>query len=620
MIMSSSFYRGLVGLVIIVFAALPAAAQTSGEDAPVRLVQPKQERAGQTADSDIAFIKQLMARGAYMTAAGLLEDEYNVSPGNREIINLLLNCYLELKAYPKAGMLLNRELEKNPDDFDYNEQLLVIHIRTGADSLVTRQLDSMLALFPDREQVYERLAGKLTENGLVDLAIEVIRRGREHFEDPYLFGIELATLLEIKREYYNSVMEYFRALHHDTTLAGGVDHRLGNLIRYPGASDDVIAALRDLLDTLPNNKYALGILQEAYVQEEMFEEAFDLTIALDSINGSGGKDIYIYLQRCRERQLHDQVIRMAEYIDSTFGDASMISEYRFFCAEALTGLSRFDEALDVLRQIYETFPMARDKARALLQAGQIYRYHLARHDTARRYYDSVISQFNIQPINYLTRVEIAELLIVQGRLDSARVNLEKLSERNVSDAQAEKIAYQLAMIHFYKKEFEKADEAFRTLVVRYPRGFYVNDALINSLIIGEAALGFEEALARYAEALFYEVRLMPDSVVARYSQIMDMDATPLGGLAAYQLADFYRENGDISEALAVVEKTSEEYPEDYFRPYCLKLQADIYFEDKGEAEEAASIYRRLLEEFGDYPFVGEVRQSLQRIQASLPAS
>ncbi len=562
----------------------------------------------------LASIRKLIAQGAYISAINILENIYQNEPDNRGVIELMLTCYLELKAFPKAEILLQRQIEKSPDDY-YNHYLLLdTYLKMGNDSLAEIKANDILKRYPGNKEIQNSLIRALISYGGNQKAMKLIEDGRKEYKQNSLFALEAASIHESKSEFYEAVMEYFKAIQSDTMFIPDVDRRLSSLIRFPGAPPLVIKALRTILDTLPNNTFALKTLEEAYIKNNQFIEAFDICIHLDSLTGHQGNEIFQYLKQCRERKLYEQVIKTSEYIEKNYSSNWIHSQYRFYYAEALTEIGMVSDAISGYNLIIKNYPQARDKAEALLLLGNIYRYKLGNLDSAKMYYDSVANYYQFAPYTYSAPIEIAKLYLVKGKLDSSAGIFEKLRAAEPEAERKEFIDYHLGLILFFKYQYRDADLAFRKLMAEYPRGFYVNDALQNSLVISETAETSPEVLANYADAIYYEMREIPDSVEAKLKAIMAQGDTPLVGLTNYRLALHYVANSHIASALEIIEKMEKDHLDNHFYPYCLKLKGDIYFNSADRKNDAALIYKTILEKYNDYPFNGEVREKLQELE------
>ncbi len=569
--------------------------------------------------NDFKLIHQLLAQGAYISAANMLEGLYELQPDDRNVISLLLLCYTELKAYSKAEMLLQRQLEKNENDYLYQFQLLEIYQKTGFDSSVTEQVNNILDRFPGDRDVYLAIIQVLIRDGYTEKGTELILRAREEFNDRNLFILHLATLYETKQSYYEAVMEYFRATETDSATAAEAEKKTAALIRYPLAPDEAIRAFGDILDSLPNNVYALRYLSEAYIKQGKFSEAFETVVRIDSVLNKEGRELLGYLRNCRERKLYDQVLQTSEYFERMYPESNILMNYRLYRAEALRGLGQPYQAIETYNLIVDSSQNRRDRFNALYEIGNIYRYDLIDYDSSRIIYDSISAGCPYGRIVYMANLEKAKLLLVEGDLEKAASSFAGLTSDQLPEEHIEYLEYNLAMIDFLGKNFEDAELKFRKLMQKYPRGFYLNDALINSLIIGESFLVAPEILSEYSEALLFQYRLMPDSMESRFNSIIDQRLSPLTGITYYQLADYYAKNNADYKALEVIDKIEKKYPDDYFYPYCLKIKGDIFFRDEEKKDKASEIYRLILTDYGNYPFLGEIRKKLQKLEGYVSA-
>lgn len=564
--------------------------------------------------SEFQLIHQLLAQGAYIAAANMLEGLYELKPDDRNVISLLLLCYTELKAYSKAEMLLQRQLEKNENDYLYQFQLLEIYQKTGVDSSVTKQINRILDRFPGDQDVYLGLVQVLIRDGYTEKATELILRAREEFKNKNLYTLHLATLYETKQSYYEAVMEYFKATETDSATAVAAEKKTATLIRYPLAPREAVRAFRDILDSLPNNVYALKYLSETYIRQGEFTEALEIVVRIDSVLNKEGRELLGYLRKCRERKLYDQVLQTAEYFERMYPENNALMNYRSYRAEALRGLKQPYQAINTYNLIIDSSQNKRDVFNALYEIGNIYRYDLIDYDSARIIFDSVTIKCPYGQIVYLANLEKAKLFLVEGDLENAAVFFTGLIHDRLPEENIEYLEYNLAMIDFLGKDFENAELKFRKLMQKFPRGFYLNDALNNSLIIGESFLVAPEVLSEYAEALLFQYRLMPDSMESHFNSIINGRLTSLTGITFYQLADYYARNNADKKALDIIDKIEKEYPDDYFYPYCLKIKGDIFSRDEDKKDKASEIYRLILTDYGNYPFLGEIRKKLQELE------
>jgi len=70
---------------------------------------------------------------------------------------------------------------------------------------------------------------------------------------------------------------------------------------------------------------------------------------------------------------------------------------------------------------------------------------------------------------------------------------------------------------------------------------------------------------------------------------------------------------DTSSALVSIDKLTGEFPDSYYSPYGMKIKADILLEKPESVEQAATIYRLLLEKYPNYPFISDVRKKMRQM-------
>ncbi|MDH4157941.1 MAG: tetratricopeptide repeat protein, partial [candidate division Zixibacteria bacterium] len=188
---------------------------------------------------------------------------------------------------------------------------------------------------------------------------------------------------------------------------------------------------------------------------------------------------------------------------------------------------------------------------------------------------------------------------------------QQLSKRQLSDDMMEQVDFHLALVLFFERQFDSARAGFQKLMVEYPRGFYVNDALELLLLMDEAEPA-PELLYDYSSALLFEERRLLDSTVARLNGIVDAENKAIADIALYRLATILLDAADTSAALGKIDRLADEFPESYYLPYGMKTKADIYFLNPDSLDRAREIYQNLLENFPEYPFISEVRKKMRQ--------
>jgi TolA-binding protein len=175
------------------------------------------------------------------------------------------------------------------------------------------------------------------------------------------------------------------------------------------------------------------------------------------------------------------------------------------------------------------------------------------------------------------------------------------------------VSYNLALIDFYAHRYDSSGARFRKLMVDYPRGYYVNDALRLVMLMTEAADN-TGLLDDYSSALLFLERHLPDSARARLQQLVDHDNQALADVALFTLIDVHLSQADTTAALDAIERLVVEFEASYYAPFGIKRKADLLVARPEGVETARELYRRLLQDYPNYPFSSEVRKRLRELE------
>ena len=571
---------------------------------------------GSEAEQKIRLARKLMKQKSYEGASALLETLYEQDRENPVVVNLLFICYNRLGYLLKAEALSRRLVERNPENYVYRLRLAEILAKQARLEEAESAYVEAVSLIPHNNVPQLRaLLRSMTGHGFESMALALIDTVRARLADSALFALDRGEIFERQNDYRQASQEFFAALEDSSRTASDAEKKLLALLDYPESSAEVEKSLLEQADMKVNVR-AAKILSSFYLKAERFDRAFDFAVMQDSLEGRKGSSLLNFMRSSRERKLYHQLARMAEHILSRYDNHPIIGETYFLYGDALVQLGRFDDAIATYDTIFATFPRVQDKAEALYSIGDIYLNHLKDCPRALIFFDSVISHYNAG-LGYLNaKLAVPYCYLRQGTLDEAGSAFEGLLTRRLDEDAKEAVEYNLALILFFEKQFDSSVVAFRKLLVDYPRGFYVNDAL-QLLLLLEEAKGAPKLLYDFSNTLLFEQMRMPDSTVAKLLLIVNNPNRALADVALYKLAVLSLSRTDSLAAIEFIEQLAEEFPESYYLPYGMKAKADIYLARPDGVEQARTIYRRLLEEYPNYPFISEVRKTMRQLEGEV---
>lgn len=569
---------------------------------------------GSEVEQKVRIARKLIKKKNYEGASALLETLYEQDSENRVVVNLLFICYNRLGYLLKAEVLSRRLVERAPENYVNRLRLAEILAKQARlEEAESAYVEAVSLILHNNVPQYRAILRSMTGHGFESMALALIDTARARLADPALFALDRGEIFERQNDYRQASEEFFAALE-DTSgrTASNAEKKLLALLDYPESSSEVEKALLEQTDRHINVR-AAKILSSFYLKAERFDRAFDFAVMQDSLEGRKGSPLLNFMRSSRERKLYHQLARMAEYVLSRYDNHPIIGETYFLYGDALVQLGRFDDAIATYDTVFATFPRVQDKAEALYSIGYIYLNHLNDCPRALIFFDSVINHYNAG-LGYLNaKLAVPYCYLRQGILDEAGSAFENLLTRRLDEDAKEAVEYNLALIHFFEKQFDSSVVAFRKLLVDYPRGFYVNDAL-QLLLLLEEAKGAPKLLYDFSNALLFEQMRMPDSTAAKLLLIAGNTNRALADVALYKLAVLSLSRADSSAAVEFIEQLAEEFPESYYLPYGMKTKADICLARPDGVEQARSIYRRLLEEYPNYPFISEVRKTMRQLE------
>jgi tetratricopeptide (TPR) repeat protein len=586
------------------------------EEQKVRVLEAEliKDTPGSEIEQKVRIARKLIKKKDYEGASALLEMLYEQDRERQVVVNLLFICYNRLGYLLKAEALSRRLVERNPESYINRLRLAEILAKQARlDEAETAYREAVSLISHDDVPRYRTILQSMIGHGFETMALTLIDTARARLVDPALFAIDRGEILERQNAYRQASEEFFTALE-DTSgkTASNAEKKLLALLDYPESSAEVEKALMEQTNVKVNAR-AAKILSTFYLKEERFDRAFDFAVMQDSLEGRKGSSLLNFMRSCRERKLYHQLARMAEHILSRYDNHPIIGETYFLYGNALVRLGRFDDAIATYDTVFATFPRVQDKAEALYIIGDIHLNYLNDCPRALIFFDSVINHYNAG-LGYLNaKLAVPYCFLRQGILDKAGSTFAELLTNRLDENNKEAVEYNLALILFFEKKFDSSMVAFRKLLVDYPRGFYVNDAL-QLLLLLEEAKGAPKLLYDFSNALLFEQMRIPDSTATKLLLIVNNSSRALADVALYKLAELSLSRADSTAAIEFIEQLAEEFPESYYLPYGMKAEADIYLNRPDGVEQAKSIYRRLLEEYPNYPFISEVRKTMRQLE------
>jgi len=581
---------------------------------PPRTVKARSQTTGE--DQRMIVARRLVNNRDYENAANLLEAINDSLPDNTVVETLLLRCYENLGHYVKGETLARKMLKANPGQVTFALKLAELLAKQEKTNEAGEVYSQTLAMMGSNDtNGLTRVITSMLNNGVDSLTYHLIDSLRHQRAEVSLFGLEKGQALEKQKKYREAVREYNAVLAVDTTrLAMQAEKRLLELLAFVETEPLVIEILTTA-DNFSDNQRAIRLLTSHFIRTGQYDRAFEFSLKQDSTENLNSRALMFFMRQCSERQKSRQVIRMGEYIlGENRPGFSTLNTYRLL-GEAYAATEQFQKALAVNSKLIDLTPEAAQKAEVLASNGYIYLYGLSDCDSALICFDSVVLQYpqGFGFVNALRGVPLAQL--GKGELETSRRAFIALNRRHLNPDLKEEIAYYLASLDFFEHRFDSATTGLRKLMIDYPRGLYVNDALELLMVMTEA----EEDTSRlidYAAAWLYEIRREIDQARRQWEKMTTDNNSALADNALYRGIKLDLMRGDTLQAEDHLKQLQDDFPDSYYLPWALHTRGDLALTSKEGRTQARECYRQLLEDFPNYPFVSEIREKLRDLEAT----
>ncbi len=615
-------------LLVVLFMSGSTFAQTPKPNKPVKLneqeIRPtspiRMPRQLSPFDDKMRLIRRLVSTRNYSGAMAMLETLYEEKPDDNQVINLLQVCYRQLKLYFKMEAITRRRLEQYPNNLSFQLTLSEMICLQGnvKDGLVEYQKAINLVIDKDQSRVLIVIRSLMAQ-GFEDEAFELIVTTRKRLDQPNLFGISAGAIQEKKKEYEAAFAEYLPLLREDTTRpAADAERKIVALLAF-GESSQVIEGV--LLAEVENSHSTrlLNLVSSHYLKEGRFDDATELAIRQDSLERDNGQSLLFFMQQCSDHDAHKPIVRVAEYFLIKYPKAAYRRDVLNKFGTALAETGQIDSAIVVFSEVARRSAGNSIGSTALHTIGLIYLEQLNDPNRALIYFDSVLNRPQRGRGYLLSLKDIPESYMQLGDTKTAGEKYRDLKTFSITDDIAEEVDFNLGLIQFYNKQYDSAKVSFKKLMVDYPKGLYVNDALKIMMLINRSE-GSGDDIYQYSTAHLFRRMKQPDSVEARLTILTESNSAVLADIALYEISLTKLEQADTTSALMVVESLIERFPESYYTPYGMKMKADFLMDDPRTLEEATGIYSLLLREHPNYPFISDVRKRMRGLNNPEPSS
>lgn len=572
--------------------------------------------------------------GQFDRAIGLLEDLYQGNPETSLFHARLIQAYESVKRYDDALALLDAHIQRlgRADASLLSERGRLRYLK-GDEAGALASWDEALLQARANPVVYRIVYQSLVQVRLLERAIEVMTTARQALGDPDQFAAELAALYAQTGRYAPAMEEYLRMLVADPRRLSYVQTRLARSPDPKTALSEGLPLLERAIRQDPLNRALRELAAWAYLEDAQYDQALDAARAIDRLEQEQGAVLFDFALRATDARAYPAAQRAYEEILSRYAEAPTAPEAQMGLAELHERWARewqrvkdaertakarhhFEAARDAFRTFTERYPNHTAYPEALRRLGRLQQDVFFDLAAAEATFTRVAESFPNTQAADLARYDLGRIAVLQGRLDEARLTFAQLEERLRLGELAEQARFELALLHFYRGEFESANVLAQALNLNTSTDM-ANDAIELKVLLNEnkGPDSLSTPLRQFAEAQLLQRRRKPAEALARVDALLA--AYPQHALvddARYLRAELLRELGQPQEALALLLALPEASPQSFLADRALFAAADLQEHDLADAQAAIATYTRLIVTYPGSLLVPEARLRLRTLR------
>ncbi len=576
--------------------------------------------------SEIQLANEYLIKGDKKKALELFKDLSRSESNIPLIHNNYLNLMIDVAAYDDAHDYLKRLMKRDPDNLQYKLDVGLVYVRSGEVGKGDRYFKELSGRVRENVQQAKLMSDYLAARSLSEYSIVALTEARSHLGNPYLFCLELAMLYRIQGQQDKMVQEYLSYVTQSSANIQYVKNVMQALLTKPEELESLERLLYDKVQKNPDVEVYSDLLIWVTMQQKNFYASFIQARAYDKRYKRDGEKSLEVARVALDNEDYDNASRIYRYI---------IREYRGTSNHLLArlGLIRTRE-----ERVKQTFPVSADSVTALIEDYQefiteypdnphsleaarnqalLYATYLDKKDEAIAILNKLVA--NPRGTLYLkskAKLDLGDIYLLKGESWESTLLYSQVEKTQKENPVGYEAKLKNAKLSYFRANFRLAQEHLDILKEATTREI-ANDAMDLSMRIKEN-IAFDStgaALKQYAyvELLLYQNKI--DSALTLINQLKQ-GVSPEGAFSnrtilddVYWLeANIRLKRGEFREAIALLQRIIEEYPDDVLADDAFFLQGEIHERQLNDRSKAMEIYREFLVKYAGSVYAAEARK------------
>lgn len=567
--------------------------------------------------------------GQFDRAISLLEDLYAANP-EYAFFSKLKQAYENTKKYEEAQKLIDGRLQ-----MDENRALLLsekarLYYLANQLEQAFEAWDASVAVAPNEEGTYRMVYQSLTQVREFDRAIALLDSARVTLGDQTLFRRELGSLYSQISEYSKSMEEYIGLLQEDARHLATIKTNLGRYADQDGVVEQSVKVVEREVGLHPLNVELRELLGWLYVESGLFEPALDTYRAIDRLQNHQGRTLFAFagqalsagsfaiaegaykeiLTRYPNNAIAPEALRGTGDVNVAWAESL---RERMGPDGDLSDVEHYSAALRVYVEFLDKYPVSQNVPYVMLGAGRLYQNVFRDYDRASALYDDILKRYVSHPAADEAVFEKGRLDVIVGNLEDARLEFSRIADRLHTGDLAELARYEVALIHFYRGEFDAA-EALVGALKENTSNNTANDAIGLRLLLMEntAPDSTEGALDYFARALLLQRQFKLTDALATIDSLQILfPGDELADEASFARAELLEEQHEYMDASTAYLELALQHPTSFLADRSVFAAARIHEQYLNDVERSIELYSQLLLDYPGSLFVARARERIR---------
>ncbi|MEX2640544.1 MAG: tetratricopeptide repeat protein [Balneolales bacterium] len=474
------------------------------------------------AGNDFMMATELMNQGEYEEAYEIFERLLEEEPGSYPVFDRAVTTLVNLKRYDEAIGLTEERLNDDYNDVVSATRLGELYYVAGDTARANEIWRTILEVNTGRLQAYRHVAHAMQQRRAYSGANKVYRQARETFNQPDLFGHEIAHTALITGDYETAMQEFLALVASERDYIFQVQRQL---MRFdePYLLDVAIMETEDKIDGYRNDSRQAASFRELlvwlYMERELYRRALTTARNLESSSAESIYAVYNLGDRLRtqneyelaesaytyytEQGQHEMKARSLEQLARVYMSwAEYLENHNLDFGNKTDSLYRNAEF--TLNDLNENHPHFSRRGDALLLQAELALDHLKDVEKARRYHSSLQVLSAMDDLKPQSDYLEGRIYLYNQDFNRARIAFTQSNRGIRIGSLADKTRYYLALTDFYSGDYDFSQIQLRALE-RQNTSFFANNALQLRLWIQEG-LNDDSAtaeLSAFSEAHFH---------------------------------------------------------------------------------------------------------------------